>query len=381
MAIPAAAPATGPRRVAIVTPAGEPLQQLCGSLLGEIIAREHRVLTLAPEFAPGDVELLNEIGAEHAAFAAEGGGLRLFSDWKAIGAVKSMLAEWAPQVVLGCGSKPMIYAALAARSAGVERVVLLINALPQHRFAGALAGDEMPAWRYGQALRVADEAVFYNRDDEALLRRLGLLPPGLPAIVVPGGGIDLRHRELLDLPPLGQGLVFLMIAPLDRRKGVVEYCQAAAELRARAPNTRFLLAGRPGAGSLGLRLESLSQLGAAVEYVGTPSDVGALLKRCHIFVYPSHGEGMPQPVLEAMAAGRPIITTDVPGCRETVDERVNGCLVKPGDAPALAAAMESFLKRPDLIAPIARASRTKAERFCGLDAVNPPLLDALGLDY
>jgi glycosyltransferase involved in cell wall biosynthesis len=171
-----------------------------------------------------------------------------------------------------------------------------------------------------------------------------------------------------------------MIAPLDRRKGVVEYCKAAREVRARAPNTRFLLAGAAGEGPLAVAAHELEALGAAVEYLGPADDIGALLAKSHIFVYPSHAEGMPQPVLEAMAAGRPIITTDVVGCRDTVDERVNGCLVKAGDAPALAAAMESFLKRPDLIAPIARASRAKAERFCGIEAVNGPLLTALGLE-
>ena len=67
----------------------------------------------------------------------------------------------------------MIYAALAAKGAGAERVVLLVNALPEHRFTGALGADEMPAWRYGQALRAADEAVFHNRDDLGLLKRLG----------------------------------------------------------------------------------------------------------------------------------------------------------------------------------------------------------------
>jgi glycosyltransferase involved in cell wall biosynthesis len=274
----------------------------------------------------------------------------------------------------------MIYAALAAKAAGAGRIVLLINALPEHRFAGALAPDEMPAWRYAQALRAADEAVFYNRDDMSLLKRLGILPPALPTSTVPGAGVDLERRAMVPLPPLNHGLVFLMIATLDRRKGVVEYCEAARELRERAPNTRFLLAGDPGEGALGLRPHDLSAFGAVVEYLGPAEDLGALLARCHVFVYPSYAEGMPQPVLEAMAAGRPIITTDVAGCRDTVDERVNGCLVKARDAHALAAAMESFLKRPDLIAPIARASRAKAERFCRLETVNRSLLAALGLE-
>jgi len=381
MAMPAAVPAAAARRrVAIIAPSGAPWQQLGGALLGEIAARRHSLLAIAPDFSDSDVRILDEIGAERAAFAAEPGGLKLFADWKAIGALRAILAGWIPDVVLGFGAKPMIYAALAAKSAGVERVVLLVSGLPEHRFAGALAADEMPAWRYGQALRAADEAVFHNRDDIALLKRLGLLPPDLPAVVVPGAGVDLDRHGILALPPPGQGLVFLMVAALDRRKGVVEYCEAAREVRKRAPNTRFLLAGDAGEGPSAIRPDELSAFADAVDYLGPTEDAQELLGQCHVFVYPSRGEGMPQPVLEAMAAGRPIVTADVPGCRDTVDERVNGCLVEAGNASALAAAMQSFLKRPDLIPPMARASRAKAERFCDTRTVNRSLLAVLGLE-
>jgi glycosyltransferase involved in cell wall biosynthesis len=273
----------------------------------------------------------------------------------------------------------MIYAALAARAAGAERVVVIVDALPEHRFSGTLAPDEMPAWRYRQALRAADTAIFYNREDAALLTRLGIMPAALPTAIVAGAGVDIGEHGLVPLPSLNNGLVFLMAAPLDRRKGVREYCEAAREVRDHAPNTRFLLAGAVGDGPHAIAPEDLPGDGA-VEYLGASDGVRGVLARCHIFVYPSHAEGMPQPVLEAMAAGRPIITTDVPGSRETVDERVNGCLVPPRDAGALADAMASFLKRPDLIASIARASRLKAERFCDARVVNRSLLDALGLD-
>jgi glycosyltransferase involved in cell wall biosynthesis len=89
---------------------------------------------------------------------------------------------------------------------------------------------------------------------------------------------------------------------------------------------------------------------------------------------------MPRPLLQALAAGRPILATDVAGCRETVDERVNGCLVAPRDAAALADAMESFLRRPDLIPAMARASRAKAERFGTLAAVRRTMMSVVGID-
>jgi len=379
MAMPAAAPATGVRRVAVVCGAGEPLQLLRRSLLSEIAARRHKILVVAPEFAAADIHALDAMGAERASFAGQQNGLKLFADWKAIGALKGILAAWAPHTVFGCGAKPMIYAALAAHGAGAERVVLLVDSLPEHRFTGALAADEMPAWRYSQAMRAADEAVFCNRDDLGLLKRLGILPSALPTTVVAGAGVELAQHGMLPLPPLDDGLVFLMVAELDRRRGVVEYCEAVRDLRERAPSCRFLLAGSPGEGALAMHPDEVAAYAPAVEYLGPVRDIRALLAQSHVFVYPSHGEGMPQPVLEAMAAGRPIVTTDVAGCRDTVDDRVNGCFAQARDARSLASAMESFLKRPDLTPPIARASRAKAERFCGIDTVNRSLLAALAL--
>ncbi len=376
----AAVPATGVRRVAIVAASGQELRQFCGSLLSEIVARRHRVLCIASEFSNDDVEALEELGVEHAVFDAEPLGLKLFSDRKVIASLKSVLAAWGPHEVMGLGAKPMVYAVLAAKGAGVDRIVARIDGLPEHGFSGTPAGDEMPAWRYGQAMRAAHAAVFHNRDDVGLLRRLGLLPSALQVTVVPGAGIDMEQHEVLPLPPLGQGLVFLMIARLDRRKGVIEYCEAAGKVREHAPNTRFLLAGPADDGALGLHPDDIAEIGPAVEYLGPANDVRELLAQCHVFVYPSYSEGMPHHVLEAMAAARAVITTNVSGCRDTVDERVNGCLVPARDSEALAEAMASFLKRPDLIPTIARASRTKAERFCGEQMVIRPLLAVLGLD-
>jgi glycosyltransferase involved in cell wall biosynthesis len=380
MAAPTPAAAAAAKRLAIVVSSSDVLRRLGGSLIADVVARGHSVLALAPHFSAGDARALDALGIERAAYLANPGGPRLYADWKAAGLLKAVLAGWSPDIVMAFGAKAVVYAGLAARGAGAERVVLIVDELPERRFAGVLAADEMPAWRYGQALRAADEAVFYNREDHELMQRLGLLPSSLPVATMPGLGVDLARHAIMPLPPLGQGLTFLMIAPLDRRKGVLAYCEAARELRARTPNTRFLLAGAPVDASTGLAPEDLAGDDAAVEYLGSAEDVEDLLGRCHVFVYPSHADAMPQVVLDALAAGRPIITSNVPGCRDTVDERVNGCLVAPGDARALAAAMGSFLKRPDLIPSLARASRAKAERFCSADAVNHTLLAALQLD-
>ena len=378
MAMPAAAAEIGARRVAVVCPPGAPLQYLRDMLVGDVISRSHRVLVAAPEFSSADLRALSQLGAEHAVYMPDGNGLKLFADWKAIGSLKQVLADWSPSIVVAYGSKTMVYGALAAKSAGTERIVLVVDALPEQRFTGALDADEMPAWRYGQALRAADEAVFHNRDDLALLKKLALVPDTLAVTVVPGAGVDIEGQPPLPLPALGQGLVFLMIAACEARRGVMEYCAAASLLRQRAPTSRFLFAGLPAEGSGAIAAAELAQY-PDVEYLGDAADHPAALEQCHVFVYPSRADGMPQPVLQAMAAGRPIVTTSIAGCRDTVDERVNGCLVAPRDAEALAEGMESYLKRPDLIPAMARASRAKAERFGTANSVKRTMMDLLRL--
>jgi glycosyltransferase involved in cell wall biosynthesis len=379
MAMPAGIPAAGaPQRIAFVCPPGAPLQQLREHLFGEILSRRHRILVVAPQLGANEVQALAALGAEHASLIPEAADRKLMADWKAVGKLKQVLADWAPHVVVAYGAKTMIYGALAAKSAGVERVVLVVDGLPEQRFTGALAADEMPAWRYGQALRAADAAVFHNRDDLGLMQKLGAVPEALRVVVVPGAGIDLERQPELPLPPLVPGLAFLMIASLDERRGVVEYATAAATLRQQAPGCRFLLAGLPDAGAATIDVSQLTAGG--VDYVGDATDHAELFAQCHVFVYPAHAEGMPQPVLQALAAGRPILTTDIAGCRDTVDERINGTLVPARDAAALAEAMQGFLKRPDLIPAMARASRAKAERFCSADSARRSMLDVLQLD-
>jgi glycosyltransferase involved in cell wall biosynthesis len=341
MAMPATVPVEAAQRIAVVCSPGTPLLQLRDVLIGEARTRGRKVLVVAPEFSGAEVRSLTDLGAEHATFVPDASGLKLFSDWKAVAGLKQILGEWAPHVVVACGSQTMIYGALAAKAVGAGRIVLVVDGLPEHRFTGPLAADEMPAWRYGQALRAADEVVFHNRDDLALLKKLALVPDELSATVVSGGGVDLEHQPVLQLPPLGHGLVFLMIASLDWRRGIKEYCEAAKILRARAPALRCLLAVLPDEGAKAIDMAELA-LQANVEYVG--------------------------------------LAEDHAGCRETVDERVNGVLVAPRDSEALAEAMESFLRRPDLIPAMARASRGKAERFDSVAAVRRTMLGVVGIE-
>lgn len=366
----ASPPATAVKRVALVAPTGTAALEYLAPLLPKITAARHRVQVLAPDIKPEDEARFQALGVEFGRVALGPSGFTLFPDRQVIGGLREHFFDWQPHVVLGLGPKPMTYAALAGRKAEVGRTVSIVEGID---------GSARLDARIADAIAASDIVVCYNRDDARALKAKKLLPPGASVAVIPGAGVALDRHAELPLPPTGNGLVFLMIALLDEEKGVVDYCEAARIVKQRSPNTRFLLAGPPGTGTGAVTAQELETFAGAVEFLGAGEDPRALLADCHVFVYPSHREGMPQRVLQALAAGRPVITTDVAGCRETIDERVNGCVVPPGAPRALAAAVESFLKWPELIPPAAAASRLKAERRFDERVATGAMLAVLGL--
>lgn len=361
------------RRIAIVGPTGASLRRMRGPLISALLAARHQVQCLAKSFAADDAAALAASGAQTRELPRPGSGLALLGDWREVSALTSEFEAFRPGIVLAYGAETLLPAVKAAHWAKVERIVALIHELPGE------ARDQKPLRAIGRALELADTAVFHNHDQPKWLKAHGLLAGDLSYIVVPGSGVDIERRGAEPLPDLVEGLVFLMIARLDRSKGVLDYLEAAKAIRARRSSARFLLAGPQGSGVQAISTASLEAYRDCVEYLGAVDDVRDVLKRCHVYVYPSLSEGMPGSVLEALAAGRPVITSNAPGCRETVDERVNGVLVKPGDAAGLVAAIESFLKRPDLIPAMARAARAKAERKFSERTVNTALFQVMGL--
>ncbi len=257
---------------------------------------------------------------------------------------------------MGFGLTPMICAATAAKRSGVRRIVSFLS-----DFTGGV--EKAGLRRFSYAMQVSDAVVFHNRDDFYDLDARQLLPPDLPCVFVPGAGVNLQRFPHTPLPPFDNGLVFLMLGRLDKMRGVEDYAKAAAEVKSRSPGSKFLLAGPLGRGRGAVAPETIAALSrGAIQYLGDLDEVRTVLAQSHVFVYPSYGEGMPRAVLEALATGRPVVTTAARGCRETVDEKVSGCLVQPGDVQALVQAMVGFLKRPDLMVTMSRAARLKAER-------------------
>jgi glycosyltransferase involved in cell wall biosynthesis len=359
-------------RIALVAPSAESAAILRRDLIEALTARGHRVLCLTPPGLGKYARILRAAGAQQRILEPPPSPLRLVTDWQMISSLVTQFKDWQPNVVVSFGLRTSMLAAHAARRADVRRVVTMVNGLPSDGI------ESVGRRRFAEALRASDAVVFHNRDDERTLARLGLLRPSLETVVVPGSGINLTEFRAEPLPTLDQGLVFLMLSRLERRRGVLEYKAAAQRIKKAWPNAVFRLAGSPSGARDAVPPESLDD-GGTLEYLGQLDDVRPALAACHVYVYPSYAEGMPRSILEALATGRPVITTRTPGCAETVDEKVSGCLVAPADVAELVVAMESYLRNPGLLSAGSRAARLKAERRFDVNDVNAALLRTLGL--
>lgn len=291
-----------------------------------------------------------------------------------------LLRRVRPGVLLGYTIKPVIYGTLAGWFARVPRRYALVTGLG-YAFTGSRKGllTGLIQRLYRTALACVDKVFFQNPDDRNLFRDKGILSAEKPTVVVNGSGVDVSAFEESPIP-MGAP-VFLMIGRLLGDKGVREYAEAAACVQAQHPEVRFGLVGwideNPDAISQA-ELEKWVANGT-IEFHGKLSDVRPSIAASTVYVLPSYREGTPRTVLEAMAMGRPIITTDAPGCRETVIDGDNGFLVPVQSVDALVEAMLKFIEDPTLAPRMGRRSHEIAKEKYDVHKVNAVMLREMGI--
>ena len=219
---------------------------------------------------------------------------------------------------------------------------------------------------------------FQNPDDETLFRKFRLLPETVPSFVVNGSGVDVAEYSVAPLPDKP---CFLLIARLLGDKGLREYAQAAQLVKSVYPEAVFRLVGWIDDNPDAITQRELDQWvdSGLLEFLGRLDDVRPAISGCSVYVLPSYREGTPRTVLEAMAMGRAVITTDAPGCRETVVDGDNGFLVPVKDINALADAMIKMVDTPGLAASMGERSRRIAEEKYDVHKVNAAMLEGMGI--
>jgi len=353
-----------------------------GKLIEAMIRAGHEVVACAPDDDPEVERQLTILGARYRRTPMDRTGSNPLADLAMLLRYIGILRRERPDIVIAYTQKPIIYGGLAARLTGKGRFYALMTGLG---YVFSRAADHRPLLRmivarlYRAAVGRARAIFVFNADDRGELIRRGIVTVEAPVIQVPGSGIDLSHFAAVPFPT--GPVKFLMISRLMRDKGVIEYAEAARRLKKRYPDATFQLLGRlDNENPTGISEADLAAWTGSgiIHYFPETRDVRPLLAACTVFVLPSYyREGLPRTLLEALAVGRALISTDLPGCREPVQQGRNGLLVPPCDVDALSGAMEEFLADPSLAPAMGSASRLLAEQRFDVDKVNAQLMRAM----
>lgn len=371
-------------KVAVISNDAFGLLNFRGPLLLELKRRGHDVLAFAPDIDASTRAALMAMGVQSVEYGLSRTGLNPFKDIATILQLRGLLKQHRPDISLSCFIKPVIYGTVAAWLASVPRRYAMIEGLGFAFTASPTVGRKNFIIRaaisllFKFSLAKADLVIVLNDDDKNELIQ-GNLVDSHKVNILGGIGVDLREWNYS--PPKMQPVTFILVARLLWDKGIGEYARAAASLRKTHPNAKFILLG-------GLDQNPTAVPREVVE--GWVSDnvldawpghvpVRPWLEQASVFVLPSYREGVPRSTQEAMAMGRPVITTNSPGCRDTVLEGLNGFLVPPGDHVALADAMRRFMDHPEDIISMGRESRKLAEERFDVQVQNRKLLALIGL--
>lgn len=375
------------RRVVLVSNYAPAVVNFRGSLISALVDSGASVYVLAPDYNANTRQSVLSLGAEPVQYSLDRTGMNPLRDAVDILRLAAVLRRIGPDVMLSYTIKPVIYGSLAGRLVGVPKRFSLIPGLGYAFTRGEQSESLRHRWLrataqflYAISLRFNNRVFFQNQDDIEEFLSLGLVRAE-QVVSLPGTGVDLTHFH--PVPVVTNPVTFLLVARMLKEKGVYEFVTAARIVRRAFPNSRFLLVGGVDAnpGSI-----SESQIRAwvaegLVEWPGQVDDVRPWIERASVFVLPSsYREGKPRSTQEAMAMGRPVITTEVPGCRETVRHNRNGFLVPARNPEALAEAMLRFIERPELIERMGRESRRMAEEMFDVRTINQRMLEVMGIE-
>lgn len=370
------------KSLAIISSQAFSLINFRGQLIADLVAKGVKVFALAPDYTD-DLRLnIRALGAVPVDFHLIRTGMSPWRDLWDMLALAVLLRQLSPDAALTYFIKPVIYGTLAAWMARVSHRVAMIEGLG---YVFTSSGQSL-SWprrvlrgtvsvMYRVALSRARRVVFLNRDDILEFTKSGLVNPD-KVEHIEGIGVDLDYWGVANA--VVSPVTFVLAARLLREKGVVEFAQAAARVKALHPTARFILLGAldPNPGSLDIdEIKSWVSSGT-IEWPGHV-DPMPWIAQASVYVLPSYREGLPRSTLEAMAMGRAIITTDVPGCRETVVDGVNGFMVPKCDVLALTDAMLKFINQPEQVVTMGQESRRMVEARFDVKKINPQLLRIL----
>ena len=347
----------------LISPKNRTSYNFRGDLIKRILSCGYEVVVTGPNL--DDVEKIEELGARFVLIPMNKNGVNPVTDLKYLNALRKLFKTEKPDVVLGYTSKPVIYGALAAKLSKVPHIASMVTGVG-YAFTSTSAKAKtiklIMSFLYKVAFMVTDIVIFQNEDDKSQFIKDRLVKSE-KCRLVNGSGVNTEKFPVYDYP---EQIAFFMLSRVMYSKGIREYLEACKIVKEKYPQVRFMLLGACEGIQDSLSPDILKDYvdNGIIEHFGETDTVSDYYKLCSVYVLPSYREGIPRTVLEAMSMGRPIITTDAPGCKETVVDGENGFLVPIKNAQAVADKMLEFIEHPELIEKMGNASaRYCRERF------------------
>ena len=375
-------------KIAIIGTVASSILGFRANLIKTLLEQQHSIYAFVSEYSQDELNAIAALGAIPITYELNRGGINPLVDAKATYALSKKIKEIAPDLVFSYFSKPVIFGTLAAKLAKVPRVLGMLEGLgyafteqPEGLNKKAQLIKKIQVILYKITLPQLDNIIFLNPDDpKDLLESHNIKVKQVD--VLGGIGLDLDEYHYQSIQTIDSPVNFLFIGRMLKEKGIHDFIAAAKIVKQSYPDAQFTVLGaidssNPGA----LQQSELNRLVSLniINYPGQVDNVQRWIADSHVFVLPSYREGVPRSTQEAMAIGRAVITTDVPGCRETVIDGVNGFLVEKWSPQALAEKMIYFIEYPEQIAIMGYESYKIAQDKFDAHKVNKRLINMLGL--
>ncbi len=366
-------------KIIVVAPKNKTVFNFRGDLIRDMISKGNEVMVIGP-----NKDFIDDIMAlgvsEFIEVPLVKDNTSVFGDLDYLKRLKKVFREKKPDLVFGYTIKPVIYGSIAAKSARVKNIYAMVTGL------GRVYASEniktkiirtITKFLYKKAFKACNKVIFQNRDDIKEFVEQKYLPQS-KCVQVNGSGVNMERFAKTELP---QTPVFLMVSRIIREKGVLEYCEAARIVKKAHSQARFILLGGFDSSIGALKKEDIQPYidEGSIEFPGEVKDPVAFYQQCSVFVLPSYyREGLPRTILEAMACGRAVITTDWPGCREPIDEGVNGFMVPVKDAASIAEKMTILVEDRSKLESIAEQAYATCKEKYEVGRVNEQMRDTIG---
>ncbi|MDT0607838.1 glycosyltransferase family 4 protein [Croceitalea rosinachiae] len=367
------------KKIMIIASLSYSLIHFRGDFIEALVKSGFKVFGVAPEISLEVAKGLERIGGTPLEIQLDGTGLNPFKDYRTIKQLKRLIIKHEIDLVFPYTIKPVVYGSIAAAMYNIPTVSLITGL--GFTFSGASTKanllQQVTKRLYRYALRKNELVIFQNEDDLKLFHSKRILSKKQNTAIVNGSGVNLDRYPFRIQSVEGPTVKFIIVARLIMEKGIHLFLSAAKKLKKEFPKAEFHIIGAESNTPSGIKVEQLTQMHkeGTIVFHGSSDKVPEFLERMDVFVLPTYyREGVPRSILEALSIGMPIITTDTPGCKETVIMKENGFLITPKSLESLVEACRYFLENPSSVEQMGKQSRNLAEKIFDVNLINRALV-------